>query len=149
MIVIFFLAMGALLVHAAPTPGEAELDRASAPVQRQVIVQKNMLLDSATAKIFWPLYNEYTEAMKKPNDRFSTLLNEYAANLMNLSDEKAKSLMDDFFSVREEQLKVKKSFAAKFLKSLPPKVVARFFQIDDKLDAIAANELAQNVPLVQ
>lgn len=142
------VAFGTPLVSQAATSGEIELSRASIQVQRKAIVAMNMALDEPTAQVFWPLYNDYVEAMRKPNDRATALLTEYAANWTDLSEEKAKTLLNDLLSVKQEQLNVKKSFAKKFSRKLPPRVVARFFQIENKLDAIIANELALNVPLV-
>jgi hypothetical protein len=147
-IVALMVAFGTMAAHAMPTAGETELNRAAIQVQRKTIVEMNMKMDQQTATVFWPIYNDYIGAMQKSNDRATALLTEYAANWLDLSEEKAASLLDDFISVKQEQLKVKKSFAKKFSKALSPKVAARFFQIDNKLDAIIAYELAQNVPLV-
>lgn len=142
------LIYGANVVHAGSTQGESELNRAMIQAQRKVIVEANMQMDADTAKTFWPLYDEYIVAMQKPADRSTALLNDYAASWMDLSDEKAQSLLNDLLSVKEEQIKIKKTFSKKFFKKLPAKVVARFFQIDNKLESIVANELAKNVPLV-
>ncbi|MCG3204607.1 MAG: hypothetical protein KCHDKBKB_01322 [Elusimicrobia bacterium] len=148
-IVAALIVMIPVMGQAMSTPGEGELNRAVIEVQRKAIVEKNMQMDAATAALFWPIYEEYVEAMRKPSEKATALLTNYVGNWMTLSEETAKELLDEFFSVKQEQLKVKKSFVGKFLKKLPPKIVARFFQIENKLEAIVAVELAQKVPLVR
>lgn len=139
---------GARFVAAAPTQGEIELSRATVQVQRKALVAMNMNLDESQAAKFWPLYNDYQEAYRKVDDRFSALMTDYATNWMSLSEDKAKELMDSFFSIRMDQLKIRKSYAKKLSRTLSPKVAARFFQIENKLDAIIAADLADKVPLV-
>jgi len=145
---VFLLMTSAAAAQAEPTPGESELNRAYIQIQRKALIESNMQMDAATARIFWPLYNDYMAALQKPNERIDKMLTTYAGNWYEVSDEEAKTLVADYFSIKEELLKVKKSHAKKFSKALPPKVVARFFQIENKLEAVTSYELAQKVPLV-
>jgi len=81
------------------------VDKSRHQIQKKAIVAKNMQMDDAIAEKFWPLYNSYQDAMSKTNDRASALLNDFAANWMDLSDEKAKSLLNDFFRLKADQLR--------------------------------------------
>jgi hypothetical protein len=139
--------MGYGVSMAEMTPGEVELTRSVVQTQRKAIVEMNMALDNETAKTFWPLYNEYQDGLRKVNDRSVALIQDYAGSWLELSDEKAASLTDEMLSIQMEKAKVRRSFAKKFRKQLPAKAVARFFQIENKLDAIVNYDLAASVPL--
>jgi hypothetical protein len=51
--------------------------------------------------------------------------------------------------VREERLGLKKRYVKRFAGVLPPKKLMQYFQIDSKLDALVAADLARAIPLVR
>lgn len=130
---------------------DIELARAIAQLGREVIVERNMQLNREDSNRFWPVYNDYQAAIGKVNDRRIKLITSYADsyNSGNLSDDKALGLLDEFLSIEKARLKVKKKYVPRFKKVLPPKKVVRFFQVDNKLDAMVKLEMARNIPLVQ
>ena len=130
---------------------DIELARAIAQLGREVIVERNMQLNKEDSNRFWPVYNDYQAAIGKVNDRRIKLITSYADsyNSGNLSDDKALGLLDEFLSIEKARLKVKKKYVPRFKKVLPPKKVVRFFQVDNKLDAMVKLEMARNIPLVQ
>ena len=58
------------------------------------------------------------------------------------------SLINDSLKYQERTLKVRKSYLRKFRKVLPETKVARFFQVENKLDAITNFVLADQIPLI-
>jgi hypothetical protein len=128
---------------------DIELTRAAIQVRRQAIVTASMDLESREADGFWPLYREYRLAMATVNDRFVKLLGGYLESYDKLTDEAAGKMMDEYLGIERARLDVKKKYVARFGKLLPTKKVARFFQIDGKLDAMINAELAQLVPLAR
>jgi hypothetical protein len=135
-------------VRAEMTPGEVELTKEMIQVQHKAIVEKNMYLEKDAAEKFWPLYNQYQEALKKPNEKFAQLLNDYASNWTDVNDEKSRLWLTEFLQIKSEQIKLRQAWSRKFLKTLPAKAVARYFQIEAKMDSIVNFGLAENVPLV-
>jgi hypothetical protein len=128
---------------------DLELTRASVQVARQAYVTSAMDLEAKEAEAFWPLYREYRDAMAKVNDRFAKLLIEYLSTYDNLTDESATRLLNDYLSVERARTSVKTQYVPRFAKLLPPRKVARFFQVDHKLDAVIAADLARAVPLTR
>jgi hypothetical protein len=61
----------------------------------------------------------------------------------------AARLLTDMLSIQKQEASTKPEWAAKFQAKLPGKFVARFFQVDNKLDAIIHFQLAAEVPLVE
>ena len=67
----------------------------------------------------------------------------------SVSDQKANEFIDRFFEIESRKLSIKQRYVEKFKQILPGKKAARFYQIDNKLDAIINHELAIKVNLLE
>ena len=65
-----------------------------------------------------------------------------------LLDQARERLLDEFLAIQKEEIKIKTDWAPKFAKILPAKTVARFYQIENKLDILIRYELVDPIPLV-
>lgn len=128
---------------------EIELTRASIQLRRQALVTAAMDLAPKEEEVFWPLYREYRLEMAKVGDRLSQLLVQYAQQYDTLTDAQAVKIMDEYLSIERVKNSVKGKFVSRFRKILPARKVMRFFQVDNKLDAIINAELASIVPLAR
>ncbi len=125
------------------------LTRASIQLRRQAIVTSVMDLTPKEAEAFWPLYREYRMEMAKVGDRVSKLLVDYTGQYDTLTDEQAKKIMNEWLSIEKAKMNVKGKYVSKFQKILPARKVMRFFQADNKLDAVINAQLASVVPLAR
>jgi hypothetical protein len=66
-----------------------------------------------------------------------------------LSDDTAKSLLDNDLAIDSDYQKLRQSYLSKFRGILPDKKVARFYQLESKIHAIVEFEIARRIPLVQ
>ena len=96
-----------------------------------------------------PLYDEYRNALASAIDTRVDLLNEYFASYETLTDKEATALLEKHLAWQKEVLKVRSSYAKKMNKSLSGKTVAKFFQIENKMDIIVEYELAGEIPLIK
>ena len=106
-------------------------------------------MDPATAKKFWPIYDDYQSASRPINDQMLATINNFMSQWDGLSDSEANQILDSYFDLQIKKLTLKQKYVKKFRRSLPPAIVARFFQIDNKLDISAAYNMANKVPLIQ
>ena len=135
------------LAASAPTVNEKVSDlepaikmmREEAGQDRRDIVKANMLLTETEATKFWPIYDAYRDARNKVADRKVKLITDFAANKDSMAEDEA---------ARLTKIQVKETYVAKMSKVLSSRTVARFFQIDQKLDAIVDAGLAANIPLM-
>ena len=156
------LAVGVGLMAFAlafPTPGWTQgkpadnmqimLDKIKA--DKKLLVATNMDLTEAEAKAFWPVYEQYQKDLMAINQRIGKLINSYAADYQanTLTDEKAKKLTDEYVAIEKAEAGLKESYVPKLSKVLPPKKVARYMQIENKIRAAVKYELADQIPLVQ
>jgi hypothetical protein len=130
---------------------EIELTRAAIKVQKKQIVAKNMHLTLLEKDKFWALYRAYQDKMNSVNARRVKVITDYADTIKNggLTDEKAQQMLDEYLSFERMRLITKQSFVDKFKEILPSRKVARFFQIENKLEAIINFDLARQIPLVK
>jgi hypothetical protein len=116
---------------------------------RQTLVAGNLGLTESEGQAFWPLYREYRTEAGALGDRTVKLITDYAKNFDSMTDAQAKTLLDEFLSVQKEEADLKAKWSKKLLKILPAKKLARFFQIENKLDLLVKLAIAQEVPLVE
>jgi hypothetical protein len=123
--------------------------RAEVGQDRRDIVAAAMLLTPSEGQTFWPLYDQYRAEEHKLGDRKVRLISDFIANRDSMSEEQAEKLMKDALAIEKARIGVKEDYVAKMSKVLSPRTVARFFQIDNKLDVVVEAELAARIPLIQ
>ena len=128
---------------------DVELTRAAIQVRRQAIVTAAMDLDPKESEVFWPLYRQYRTDMAKVNDRHVQLLVSYLENYDTLTDQQAARIMEGYLKVERDRTDVKARYGPRFRKIMAARKVMRFFQIDNKLDAVINAELAADIPLAR
>jgi hypothetical protein len=142
------LAAGAAL---AQTGSDIAVGRSDLQANRQAIVAANLTLTEAEAAAFWPLYREYRGEVAKIGDKSVQLITDYATayNAATLTDVQAMDLTKSFLEQQKATVELKQKYLSKFAKIVPGKTAARFFQIENKLDAVVAVGIADQVPLVE
>jgi hypothetical protein len=128
---------------------EIALTRAGIQARRQAIVTAAMDLTAPESAAFWPVYRDYRNDMGKVDDRLVNLIVVYAANYDSLTDELARKLLVDYLDVERGRLDVKAQYLPRFESVLPTRKVARFYQVDNKLDKKLQAELAAEIPLTR
>ena len=104
---------------------------------KKLLVANNMDLTESEAKAFWPVYEQYQKDLRAINLRIGKLIESYAADYRanTLTDEKAKKLIDEYVAIEKGEAAMKAYFVPKLNQVLPPKKVARYFQIENKIRA--------------
>lgn len=125
-----------------------EIVRSVAALERRAVITRGLQLSGAETQRFWTIYDKYAADKKRVMDRLVKVITDCAANYENLSDELATSLVDDHMDVQSDLLMVRSGYLRKFDRVLAPEKLARFYQIENKLDAVANVQLAQGIPLV-
>jgi hypothetical protein len=116
---------------------------------RKALVAVNLNLTDEQAAKFWPLYDRYQKEISAIGDRIVGVIQDYSASFNDLSNEKAMKLVEDYLSLEAERVKVKRAYLEKFAKVLPGRSVARFYQIENKIDAVLRYEMAATIPVVE
>lgn len=116
---------------------------------KKLFIATNMQLTESEAKAFWPVYDRFQADLGKLTERSAKLIQSFAENYETMSDDMAKKLLDDYLAIEADDLNLRKSYVSKFRAVMPDKKVARYYQLENKIDAVIGFELARNIPLVK
>jgi polyhydroxyalkanoate synthesis regulator phasin len=147
-----FLTMAVLAGFASDTFAQQERDEielmlAQIRTNRQAIVTENLALTAEESAVFWPLYRQFQNDRASMVDRTMKMLTDFRDNFDGLSEEQAKALVDEYFKIQKEELRLNEKYLREFRKILSQKKTLRYFQIENKLDAIIDYDLSQVIPL--
>ena len=143
------LLLGSVSAGAQSDQDMIELSRAIVQTERKAIVAANMEFTEAESKGFWPIFREFKAEQDKLDDQLFDLIKQFAKNYETLTDDAAKILMREYMAIEKAELDIKKKYQKKFSKILPAKKVLRFFQVENKLDAVVKADLTAQIPLAQ
>ncbi len=124
-----------------------EVTRQSVESQRRILVAGALPLAGAEADAFWPLYDAYEKERRPLDERANKLVADFLASAASLTDAQAKAMVEEALEVEEGRVRMRRAWLARMLKAIPPRKVARFFQIDNKLDAVVRADLTKQIPL--
>ena len=116
---------------------------------RKALVAINLGLSDDEAAKFWPVYDRYQKEINAVGDRLMAVIQDYATNFHNLSNEKAMQLVEDYLAAEADRVRVRRAYVDAFAKSLPGRKVARLYQIENKIDAILRYDLAATIPVIE
>ena len=116
---------------------------------KRLLVAENMQLTDAEAKAFWPVYDQYQNELFLIRVRTGKLINDYVATYETMTNATAQRLLDESMTIETLRLKLNKAYLPKFRKVLPQTKVVRYYQIENKINAVLYYELSTNVPLVK
>jgi len=126
-----------------------EILRANLRAEKVKWIEANAPLTSEQAEVFWALYRRYERDRTEVGNEWLANVEDYAAHHENLSEAKAKELLDRSFEVQKKLLDVETRHKNEMMKRLPATVVARFFQVERRLNLLIDLETASQIPLVQ
>ena len=117
---------------------------------KKLLVASNMELTESEAKAFWPVYDQYQKDLGAINERIVKMIKSYADayNAKAMTDDGAKKLTAEFVAIEKAETAMKESYVPKLSKVLPPRKVARYLQIENKIRALVKYDLAGQIPLV-
>jgi hypothetical protein len=116
---------------------------------KKLLVAENMQLTDTEAKAFWPVYKQYQDELFLLRTRTVKLIKDYAEAYEKMNNMTAKKLLNDYMTIEALGPKLRQAYLPKFRKVLPELKVARYYQIENKIQAALFYELAANIPLVK
>ena len=128
---------------------DMQILREKLKADKKLLVAENMQLTEAEAKAFWPVYERYQAELFLIRTRTIKLITDYAAAYGTMTNPTAKKLLDESITIEALRLKLNRAYLAEFRKVLPDVKVARYYQIENKINAALYYEFAANIPLVK
>ena len=154
-LVVILLSMVALVFVCSPGFAEdrpadnMDIVREKIRADKKLLIAENMQLSEAEAKAFWPVYEAYQNELFLLQSRSIKLINDFSGAYEKMTDKEAKKLLDEYLTIEGLRMKLRQAYLPKFRKALPEKKVARYYQLENKIHAVVAYELAKGIPLVK
>lgn len=116
---------------------------------KKLLVSQSMQLTESEAKAFWPVYTKYQDELFLLRVRTAKMIKDYAEAYENMTDDTAKKLLEEYLNLETLGLKLRQAYLPEFRKVLPEVKVARYYQIENKIQAGLMYELAAKIPLMK
>lgn len=150
-----FCLLGIFLAQAAPAqdkPADA-LDlqalKNAALTDKKALVATTLALTAAESKRFWPLYDAYQRRLATTNKQRTVAFESLISRDKPLSDAFARNLANELMFADEAELRARRTLHNGLMNALPARKAARYMQVEAKLRAVAAHELATAFELVK
>jgi hypothetical protein len=151
------LGLSAAALRAEPEPppeqpaADVDLDILLGAIRsnRKAVVAVNLGLTQEEAASFWPVYERYQQEANALGDRLVALIQDYAKSFRDLSNEEAMQIVQEYLDIEGDRVAVRRNYVEEFAKSVPGRKLARFYQIENKMDALVRYELAASIPVVE
>lgn len=149
-----------LLFILAPAMGAAQAENKPADAVDMQVLQKAMQGDKRAyvasmisltpqeAKKFWPLYDAYQRDLDASNRRRVIVVERLIGMERPPSDLYAKTLSAELLAADDMELKARKTLQSRLMKALPARKAARYLQLESKMRALNAYNIAVHIPLV-
>ena len=121
---------------------------------KKAFVASTLKLTDAEAKKFWPLYDAYQRDVDLANRRRNVVLEVLISRDKPLSDLYARNLATELMAADEAEIKSRRSLHNRLMRGvptriLPPTKAARYLQLENKIRAVQAYDIAANIPLIR
>jgi hypothetical protein len=126
-----------------------EVTRDKVRTDRRDLVAKSMELTDDEAQVFWPIYDQYAGELYKLSDRTVTLITQFANNYRDLADRDAIRMTTESLGIEQQKLSIRQRYVQQLTIVLPGRKVARFVQVERRLDAVTVLNVTQAISLVE
>jgi Spy/CpxP family protein refolding chaperone len=152
---------GAAIIAAQSTVAEdktadvtdMEALRKAVQSDKKALVASTLRLTDAEAKRFWPLYDAYQRDVDLANRRRNVVVVTLIGRDKPLSDLYARNLATELMAADEAEVKSRRTLQNRLMRGvptriLPPSKAARYLQLESKIRAVQAYDIAATIPLI-
>ncbi len=123
--------------------------RNAVKADKKAFVIATLALTPAEEKKFWPIYDAYQRNLDMTNRQRVVVLEGVVARDKPMTDPYAKNLAGEWLLADESEMKARRAMQNKVMKALPPRKAARYVQLESKIRAVQAYDIAATIPLIK
>jgi len=120
--------------------------RANMQADRTTLITTGMNFSDKEGAAFWPIYQQYEYERSKLDDGRVAVIKQYTQKYPTLTDAEAKAMALQMLECDSRLVALKKKFYKKFNKVLPALTVAKFFQLDRRVDLLMDMQVESSLP---
>jgi len=142
------LAAASALAQVKTDATDVDALRNAVRADKKALVTSTLNLTDAEAKKFWPIYDGYQRDVDVANRRRNMVVVDLVSANKPISELYARTLANELIGADEAEIKARRVMHNKVLKALPPRKAARYLQLESKIRAVQAYDIAVGIPLV-
>ena len=129
--------------------------RTAVRADKKALVAATIKLTDAEAKKFWPVYEAYQRDLDMADRRRTVALEGLIGLDKPISNLYAKNLTNELIAADEIEIKSRRTLHNRLIKPLPGRLImpaakgARYLQLEAKIRAYQAYDIASTIPLVK
>jgi len=123
--------------------------RTAVRADKKALVAATLNLTEPEAKKFWPIYDAYQRDLDMINRERNVTVIDVVETDKPISNLYAKNLEKSLISADEAEIKSRRTAYNKVMKALPAKKAARYLQLEAKIRAAQAYDIAATIPLIK
>ena len=128
--------------------------RAAVRADKKAFVASTLKLTPAEAKRFWPIYDNYQRIADAANRRRSVAVEAIVSRDQPITDLYARNLANELIASDEQEVRARRALSDRLMRGvptrvLPPRKAARYLQLESKIRAMQAYDIASGIPLVK
>jgi hypothetical protein len=149
MLAIALAAPVALAQDKAADVTDMQALRAAVKADKRAFVASTLDLAGREATRFWPIYGTYQRDLEVTSRRRVVALEGLLFRDTAMTNLAAKNLVAELAAVDEAEVKARRTLRNRLMRVLPPIKVARYLQLEDKIQAVRDYDIASTVPLLR
>ncbi len=120
--------------------------RANMQADRITLITTGMNFNDKDGAAFWPIYKQYEYERSRLDDDRVAVIKEYTQKYPTLTDAEAKAMAEKMLEGDSRLAELKKKYYRKFNKVLPALTVAKFFQLERRVDLMMDMQVESSLP---
>ena len=116
---------------------------------KRSVYAQNLKLSDSESHAFWPIYDEYEGKLKKLDDQFIALVNEFAAKYDTLDETDAAAMLKKKMQIEKDRMNLKQTYTKKVAKALPAVKALRYAQLETRIDNLIRRDVYGLIPLAR
>ena len=120
--------------------------RANMQADRTTLITTGMNFSDKDGAAFWPIYKQYEYERSTLDDDRVAVIKEYIQKYPNLTDAEAKAMAEKMLECDSRLAELKKKYYKRFNKVLPALTVAKFFQLERRVDLMMDMQVESSLP---
>ena len=113
----------------------------------RAVYARNLEMSDSESRAFWPIYGEYEAKVKKVDDEFLALVNEFAEKYDTLNEADATRMLKTKMKLEKERMDLKQTYTRKIARVLPPVKAFRYAQVETRIENLLRREVYGLIPL--
>jgi hypothetical protein len=120
--------------------------RANMQADRTALITTGMNFNDKDGAAFWPIYKQYEYERSKLDDDRVAVIKGYTQKYPTLTDAEAKAMAEQMLECDSRLAALKMKYFKRFNKVLPALAVAKFFQLERRIDLMMDMQVESSLP---